>query len=98
MADDSTNTGRSVAAGDDPVAAQLRPLLAGQLTKLRRRYVRYGICKALLWTAALVALFFALDRWLQLPTPIRLLHTVATVAVGAFALLFFAVIGVELLV
>ena len=86
MADDSTNTGRSVAPGDDPVAAQLRPLLAGQLTKLRRRYVRYGISKALLWTAALVALFFALDRWLQLPTPIRLFHTVATVAVGAFAL------------
>lgn len=85
MADDSTNTGRSVAAGDDPVAAQLRPLLAGQLTKLRRRYVRYGVSKALLWTAALVALFFALDRWLQLPTPIRLFHTVATVAVGAFA-------------
>lgn len=86
MADDSTNTGRPVLPGDDPVGAQLRPLLAGQLTKLRRRYVRYGISKALLWTAALVALFFALDRWLQLPTPVRLFHTVATVAVGAFAL------------
>ena len=72
-------------AGNDPVTAQLRPLLARQLARLRGRYLFFGVAKALLWTAALVLLFFALDRWLRLPTPIRLLHTLVAggVLVGA---------------
>ena len=49
-------------AGNDPVTAQLRPLLARQLARLRGRYLFFGVAKALLWTAALVLLFFALDR------------------------------------
>lgn len=77
------------AAGPDPVATQLRPLLQRQLARLRSRYLLFGVGKALLWVAALVLLFFVLDRWLRLPTPIRLLHTLATVGVGAYALVHF---------
>ncbi|MFN3240599.1 MAG: hypothetical protein ACE37K_03705 [Planctomycetota bacterium] len=76
-------------AGNDPVTAQLRPLLARQLGKLRSRYLLYGLAKALLWTTALVVLFFVLDRWLRLPTPIRLLHTAATVAACGYAIVHF---------
>jgi len=71
-------------AGNDPVSAQLRPLLARQLAKLRSRYLCFGVAKALLWTLAMVALFFVLDRWLRLPTPVRLLHT--AVAAGVFTI------------
>ena len=70
----------------DPVATQLRPLLERQLGRLRRRYLVFGVAKALLWTAALVLLFFGLDRWLTLPTPIRLLHTAVVGAVAIYAL------------
>ena len=76
-------------SGNDPVASQLRPLLARQLGKLRSRYLLFGIAKACLWVAALVALFFVLDRWLQLPTPIRMLHVLATVATLAYAIVHF---------
>ena len=72
-------------SGNDPVLAQLRPLLSRQLGKLRRRYMIYGLAKSLLWTAALVTLFFVLDRWLlDLPTEIRLLHSAATVGACAY--------------
>ena len=67
-------------SGNDPVLAQLRPLLSRQLGKLRRRYMIYGLAKSLLWTAALVTLLFVLDHWLRLPPAVRLLHSVAAVA------------------
>jgi hypothetical protein len=73
-------------SGNDPVLAQLRPLLSRQLGKLRRRYMIYGLAKSLLWTAALVTLFFVLDHWLRLPTAVRLLHSVATIAVCGYAI------------
>ena len=60
------NTAPSTGTAGDPVAAILRPLLARQLGRLRRRYLLHGLAKALLLTAALVALFFVLDRWLRL--------------------------------
>ena len=73
----------------DPVASQLRPLLAKQLGRLRNRYLMFGVAKAVLWVAALVVLFFVLDRWLRLPTPIRLLHLLATGGVGIYAIAHF---------
>lgn len=79
----------STATGSNPVTAQLRPLLSKQLARLRNRYLVFGVLKALLWVAALVVLFFVLDRWLRLPTPIRLLHTIATVLVGGYAIVHF---------
>ena len=66
----------------DPVAAVLRPLLARQLRALRGRYLRHGAALVLAAVGAAVLLFFGLDRWLDLPLPIRLLHT--TVVVGMF--------------
>ncbi|HEB54372.1 MAG TPA: hypothetical protein ENI87_14055 [bacterium] len=74
------------ASGHDPVTAHLRPLLARQLGRLRSRYLWFGLAKAVLWIAVLVALFFVLDRWLRLPTAVRLLHTLITVAVGSYAI------------
>jgi hypothetical protein len=73
----------------DPVATQLRPLLAKQLGRLRNRYLLFGIAKAVLWVAALAVLFFALDRWLRLPTPIRLMHLCACIGVGVYAITHF---------
>lgn len=75
----------STQAGNDPVLAQLRPLLSRQLNKLRGRYLLYGVAKSLLWTTALVSLFFLLDHALRLPTPIRLLHSAATIGACAYA-------------
>lgn len=76
-------------SGLNPVTSQLRPLLAAQLGRLRNRYFLFGIAKALLWVSALVLLFFVLDRWLRLPTAIRLIHLIATGAVGAYAIVHF---------
>ena len=73
----------------DPVASQLRPLLAKQLGRLRNRYLLFGISKAVLWVAALAILFFVLDRWLRLPTPIRLMHLCASIGVGIYAITHF---------
>lgn len=73
----------------DPVASQLRPLLAKQLGRLRNRYLLFGISKAVLWVAALAILFFVLDRWLRLPTPIRLIHLFASIGVGVYAITHF---------
>lgn len=73
----------------DPVASQLRPLLAKQLGRLRNRYLVFGIAKAVLWVAALVVMFFVLDRWLRLPTAIRLMHLLASFGVGVYAITHF---------
>ncbi|MFT4512456.1 MAG: hypothetical protein ACI89X_000505 [Planctomycetota bacterium] len=73
----------------DPVASQLRPLLAKQLGRLRNRYLLFGVAKAVLWVAALVVMFFVLDRWLRLPTPIRLLHLLAAGGIGVYAIRHF---------
>jgi|GEM_PF-3804822 len=73
-------------AGNDPVLAQLRPLLARQLGRLRNRYRAYGLAKSVLWAAAAVSLMFVLDRWLDLPTPMRLLHSTAAAVLCVFAL------------
>jgi len=75
--------------GNNPVTSQLRPLLSAQLGRLRNRYFLFGVAKALLWVSALVLLFFVLDRWLRLPTPIRLLHVVATITAGGYAIVHF---------
>ena len=71
--------------GQDPVLAQLRPLLARQLSKLRGRYLVHGVAKSMLCTLALVALFFLLDRWLRLPPPVRIVHTIIAAAACGLA-------------
>ena len=71
--------------GQDPVLAQLRPLLARQLSKLRGRYLVHGVAKTLLCTLALVSLFYVLDRWLRLPTPVRIVHTIIAAAACGLA-------------
>lgn len=76
-------------SGFNPVTSQLRPLLAAQFGRLRNRYFVFGVAKALLWVSALILLFFVLDRWLRLPTPIRLIHVIATLAVGGYAIVHF---------
>jgi hypothetical protein len=62
----------------------LRPLLQRQLRALRGRYLRHGLGLVLAALAGVVLLFFALDRWLLLPLPIRLLHTAAVLATAGF--------------
>lgn len=62
----------------------LRPLLQRQLRALRGRYLRHGLGLVLAALAGCVLLFFALDRWLLLPLPIRLLHTAAVLAAAGF--------------
>ena len=76
-------------AANDPVTATLRPLLDQQLGRLRSRYFWHGIGKAVLWVTALIVLFVVLDRWLRLPTPIRLLHTATTIAVACYGFVRF---------
>lgn len=73
----------------DPVVAVLRPLLARQLRALRGRYLRHGAALVLAAVAAAVLLFFGLDRWLDLPLPIRLLHTTVVVAMFAYGFVRF---------
>ncbi|MBL8730727.1 MAG: hypothetical protein JNM25_20075 [Planctomycetes bacterium] len=80
----SAPTGGGTTAAD-PVAATLRPLLAEQLRRLRRRYLWHGLAIAIAAPSAAVLLFFALDHSLRLPTPIRLLHATVVVLLGAFA-------------
>jgi len=84
----STEQGANT-SGNHPITSQLRKLLGAQLARLRTRYLLFGIGKALLWVATLIVLFFALDSWLRLPTPIRLFHLAATVGVGAYAVIHF---------
>jgi hypothetical protein len=68
----------------DPVVTTLRPLLARQLGRLRARFLWHGLGKVLALAFAAVLLFFALDRWIGMPLPIRLFHTAAIVAIVAF--------------
>lgn len=63
--------------GRDLVAHTLRPLLARQRAALRAHFFWHGCLLTLAFVAAATLLFFALDRWLLLPTPIRLFHTAA---------------------
>jgi hypothetical protein len=72
-------------AAVDPVAATLRPLLAEQLQRLRRRYLWHGLAIAVAAPCAAVLLFFALDHSLRLPQPIRLLHAAIVLALGVAA-------------
>ena len=65
----------------DPVVTTLRPLLARQLGRLRARFLWHGLGKVLALAGAAVLLFFALDRWIGMPLPIRLFHSAATVAI-----------------
>ncbi|MBX3463343.1 MAG: hypothetical protein KF830_09240 [Planctomycetes bacterium] len=69
----------------DLVAATLRPLLAEQLRRLRRRYVGHGLAAAVAAPCAAVLLFFALDHSLRLPAPIRLFHAAVVVLLAAAA-------------
>jgi len=79
----------SVVPTQDPVTATLRPLLAGQLRRLRQRFLWHGIGLTLLCAAGAILLFFTLDHWLDLPLPIRLLHTTTVLALVAFGCLRF---------
>jgi hypothetical protein len=69
----------------DPVVTSLRPLLARQLARLRARYLCYGIGMALALGGGATLLFLALDRWIGMPTPIRLFHTAALLAIVGYA-------------
>lgn len=59
------------------LAAALRPLLTAQARRLRGRFLGHGLAVVVLLPAAAVLLAFALDHWLHLPLPIRLLHSTA---------------------
>ncbi len=67
------------------VQRHLEALLAAQRGRLRRRFLWHGVSLTALLVAAAVLLFFLLDHSLRLPLPIRLLHTIATLALLAFA-------------
>ena len=72
------------------VDATLRPLLAAQLQRLRRRWWWHGVAVTAAATGLAVLLFFGLDHWLRLPLPIRLLHSaivIALITVGALRFL-----------
>jgi hypothetical protein len=78
------------AAADIPrtaIAATLQALLAAQLRRLRRRYLWHGLGLVAAAVGALTLLFFALDRWIGMPLPIRVFHAavlVAAAVVGAW--------------
>ncbi|MFM1871712.1 MAG: hypothetical protein RL398_1134 [Planctomycetota bacterium] len=59
-------------------------LLGAQGARLRGRFALHGACVTALVCFAAVALFFALDHTLRLPTPIRLFHAVVLVALLGF--------------
>jgi hypothetical protein len=74
-------------AADTPrtaIDATLQALLTGQLRRLRRRYLWHGLGLVAAAVGALTLLFFALDRWIGMPLPIRLFHAAALVAAAAF--------------
>lgn len=73
-------------AADTPtagIAATLQDLLASQLRRLRVRYFWHGLGLVAAGVGALVLLFFALDRWIGMPLPIRLFHAAVVVAAAA---------------
>ena len=63
-------------ATNDAVGAVLRPLLATQFERLRRRFLWHGLALTAAATGLAILLFFGLDHWLRLPLPIRLFHSV----------------------
>lgn len=67
-------------------ARAIEPLLDRQHARLRRRYVVHGLGFVLLLPALAILLFFALDHSLRLPVAIRLLHTLAVIALAGYAL------------
>ncbi|MBL8751751.1 MAG: hypothetical protein JNK15_00515, partial [Planctomycetes bacterium] len=66
------------------VLATLRPVLTGQLAALRGRYALHGAATVVAMVGAAIAVAFGLDRWLDLPLPIRLFHTLLVVGLLAF--------------
>jgi hypothetical protein len=64
---------------------ELDRLLAGQLQRVRRRFLVHGLAVVLLLPAAWIVVAFALDHVLRLPAPIRLLHSAAMLGLCAFA-------------
>jgi hypothetical protein len=66
-----------------PPSRALAPLLAGQLHRLRQRFLVHGLAVTTAAVAGAVALFFGLDWWLRLPLPIRLFHTALVLALAA---------------
>lgn len=78
-------TNPAVPSSPDPVGAVLRPLLADQEQRLRRRYLWHGLAIAVAAPCAAIVLFFALDHTLRLPAPIRLFHALVVFALGAAA-------------
>lgn len=69
------------------VAQALHDVLADQAAALRRRFAVHGAALVAVLVCGAIAIAFALDRWLLLPTPIRLFHTavIATLLVGGAA-------------
>ncbi len=76
---------RTAADAGNVLVSTLRPLLAGRLAALRARYTLHGTAVVVALTAAAIAFFYGLDRWLLLPTPIRLFHTAVVVGLAGFA-------------
>lgn len=70
------------AAAPDPVAATLRPLLAEQERRLRRRYLWNGVALSVAVPGAAVLIAFALDHMLRLPAPVRVFHTLVLLALA----------------
>ena len=73
----------------DPFANRLRPLLAGQSGRLRRRYLLHGLGLTALLPAAALVLFFALDHSLRLPMPVRLLHSAVVATLFGYGIVRF---------
>ncbi len=69
--------------------ATIRPLLATQLARLRRRYLWYGLGMTALLAALAIGFFFALDHGLRLPLPIRLMHSAAVLCLLGWCLVRF---------
>lgn len=67
------------------LSRELDQMLQDQLARVRRRFFVHGLASTLLLPAAVVLVAFLLDNFLRLPLPIRVFHTLATVAVCAFA-------------
>lgn len=68
----------------DAIADTLRPVLQAQRAALRKRFLVHGLGVTIAAAAGAVTLFFLLDRWLLLPAPIRLLHTLVVASLATF--------------
>jgi len=76
-------------AVDAALAASLRGLLATQLRRLRRRFLWHGLAVVAAAAGALTLLFFALDRLIGMPLPIRLFHTAVVAAACVYGVMRF---------